>query len=345
MRNKIFIVLLMVASCVVSAQTTGDYLIFGGNEYVTPPLLPAEETWIELTLIIKDIEQNLIGNKHILLEIENKKENKKENTLRYSNEDGRITLNLKPGDFWLTAKLDDFTTPGKDYVSAEFNILLDNSTTTDLLMFPVGSIKGNVYNKAGERIVDAKIKIDCGRDYGDKNTVSDDFGSFSFEYVPAATCEVSALSDGKVGATLVNVSCGELKTADIILGQEIKDNRFNFMLPLIGVFVLIVAASVFYLSNKNKKTPSTEEKDKIKVTARMQDIIQTLTSRENDIVDLLIKNNGRLTQAEIRHFLKIPKATISRDIRTIEQKKIIETIKIGRSKDVLLTEWFLDKKR
>ena len=63
-----------------------------------PPKLPAEGVRAELILVIMDMEQNVIGNKHILLELENLERGTRENTLRYSDENGRISLNLEPGD-------------------------------------------------------------------------------------------------------------------------------------------------------------------------------------------------------------------------------------------------------
>jgi len=304
-----------------------------------PPKLPTEEVRAELILVIRDMEQNVIGNKHILLEIEDLGKGTRENTLRYSDENGRVSLNLEPGDWQLIAKIDDLSTPGKDYISNEFRVNLRNSTTGDLFVFPVGSLRGNIYNELGERIVNAKVKVDCGRDYGDKNTVSDEFGSFSLDYVSTGVCDVSALSDNKVGSSTINITKGELKTIDITLGQEVKGS-FDLTILLIAVSLIIIII-ILYLSKKRKPRPEVEKEIRIEVTDRMRDIIQTLTDREKDIVKLLIESNGKLTQAEIRHFLRIPKATVSRDIYSLEQKRIIETIKIGRNKEIILTKWFL----
>lgn len=340
MRNEVVLIFLVVCSCAVSAQAQENASSIFTEAKVSAPSLPTEEVRAELTLVIRDMGQNVIGNKHILLEIENLEEGTKENTLRYSDENGRISLNLEPGNWQLMAKIDDLLTPGKDYISDEFNINLKNSTTEDLFMLPVGSLRGNVYNELGERIVNAKVKVDCGRDYGDKNTVSDEFGCFSLDYVSVGACEVLALSGNRVGSSTINLTKGELKTIDITLGQGVK-NDSDLTIQLILAFILIIIVIIFYFSRKGKPEPGIEKATKIELTERMRDIIQTLNDRERDIVNLLIENNGKLTQAEVRHFLRIPKATISRDIYSLEQKKIVETIKIGRNKDIRLTKWFL----
>ncbi|MCK4492205.1 MAG: hypothetical protein KAU03_06250, partial [Candidatus Altiarchaeales archaeon] len=313
--------------------------IFEKVEMAMPPKLPTEGIKAELILVIMNMEQDVISNTHILLEIENPEEGRKENTLRYSDGEGRISLNLNPGSWQINAKIDDFSTPGKDYISNRLEIHLWNSTTRDLFMLPVGSLRGNVYNELGERIVGAKVKVDCARDWGDKDTVSDDFGSFSLDYVPVGSCEVSALSDNKVGVSRINITRGELKTINIILGQEVKSG-FDLTTPLIALF-LITAVVVFLYFSKGKKPRVIEKETRIELTGRMEDIIQTLTDREKSIVNLLIESDGKLTQAEARHFLGIPKATISRDVNSLKRKRIVETIKIGRNRDIRLSRWFL----
>jgi len=306
---------------------------------IEPPKLPAEEFGVELILVIMDMEQNIIGNKHILLELENLERGTRETTLRYSDENGRISLNLEPGDWRLIAKIDDLSTPGKDYISNDFKINLRNSTTEYLFVFPVGSLRGNVYNEIGERIANARVRVDCGRDLGDKDTVSDEFGSFSLYYVPVGVCEVMAIYDNKVGSVTINITKGELKTINITLAHEVKSG--SDLRILLIAFILVIVAIIFYLSRKRKPKTGIEKATKIEITGRMRDIIQTLSDRERKIVELLIENNGKLTQAEIRHFLKIPKATVSRDINSLKRKGIVETIKIGRNKEIILTKWFL----
>ncbi|RLI91208.1 MAG: hypothetical protein DRO89_04430 [Candidatus Altiarchaeales archaeon] len=339
MRAEAILILILCYCAVFVRAQENISSIFGDAEMAEPPKLPTEGVRAELILVIRDMEQNVMGNRHVLLELENLETGTRENTLRYSDENGWISLNLEPGDWQLIAKIDDLSTPGKDYISNEFRIDLRNSTTGDLFVFPVGSLRGNVYNEIGERIVNARVRVDCGRDHGDRDTVSDEFGRFSLDYVPVGICEVLALSNNKVGSITINITKGELKTIDITLAQEVKSGPDLRILLIASIPVIVVI--IFYLSRKRKPEPGIEKTTKIEITGRMRDIIRTLTDRERDIVELLIENNGKLTQAEIRHFLRIPKATMSRDIHSLKQKRIVETIKIGRNKEIILTKWFL----
>jgi uncharacterized membrane protein len=337
MRNEIIILLLL---CTTLAQAQENISSIFMESKVSAPGLPTEEITGELTIVLMDVQQNFMGNKHTLLEIGNPEKGTTEKTLRYSDENGIISLNLEPGNWRITAGIDDLSTAGKDYISDEFDLTLTDSRRVELFMFPVGTLKGNVYNEQGERIVRAKVRIDCGRDYGDRNTTTDEFGCFSLDYVPVGACEVMALSDNIVGSVRVNITRGGLKTTGITLGQGVKSSS-DLTVLWAGAFLIVVILVVIYYPRKKRSEPQIIKVQRIELTDRMQDIIQTLTSREKSIVNLMIENDGKLSQAEARHFLKIPKATISRDIYSLEQKKIVETIKIGRNKDMRLTKWFL----
>jgi uncharacterized membrane protein len=56
-----------------------------------------------------------------------------------------------------------------------------------------------------------------------------------------------------------------------------------------------------------------------------------LNQRQKEIMNLLIDKNTALTQTEIQKELNIPKAAISRNIRGLELKGLIEKEQIGMS--------------
>jgi len=87
--------------------------------------------------------------------------------------------------------------------------------------------------------------------------------------------------------------------------------------------------------NPNKKNGS------IKVTPEMSKVIETLSERERSIVEALLKNKGRLSQADIRFETQIPKSSLSGIIYTLEKRKIITKKKKGRTNIVELSEWFM----
>ncbi|HDH40940.1 MAG TPA: hypothetical protein ENG12_00815 [Candidatus Altiarchaeales archaeon] len=98
MRAESILVLILCYCAVFARAQENISSIFEEAKMAEPPKLPAEGVRAELILVIMDMEQNVIGNKHILLELENLERGTRENTLRYSDENGRISLNLEPGD-------------------------------------------------------------------------------------------------------------------------------------------------------------------------------------------------------------------------------------------------------
>lgn len=343
MRILYLLIILILSTSTVSAQE-GIPSIFT-SEASAPPPLPSDENEAELTLSVRDIEQGtLLTNKHLSLELINLDGATKTNTLRYCGDSGNITLSLTRGNWEIAAKIDDFSTPGKDYISDKLKTDLQDNIALELRMLPVGSIKGTVYSETGQCVVNAKIKADCDRDYGETETTTDEFGTFSLDYAAVGKCRVSALSNDNIGNVEVNVTKGEIGTAEITLSGKTIGGE-GITMTLIIIFIIVIAVALL-TKRPRKKKEGVEikpglEKPETRATNRMQDIIKTLPEREQAIVNALIENDGQLSQADLCRKLMIPKATLSRDVYSLEQKKIIETMKIGREKEIRLTEWFM----
>ncbi|MEM2924792.1 MAG: winged helix-turn-helix transcriptional regulator [Methanocellales archaeon] len=88
-----------------------------------------------------------------------------------------------------------------------------------------------------------------------------------------------------------------------------------------------------------------EEEKEIVLTPEMQKVIETLNENERQIVNVLLKYNGKLTQAKIRHETGIPKSSLTGIINALERKKIINKIKYGRTNVIELSSWFLGKNK
>jgi uncharacterized membrane protein len=56
-----------------------------------------------------------------------------------------------------------------------------------------------------------------------------------------------------------------------------------------------------------------------------------LNHRQKQIMQILHERNASLTQTDIQKELQIPKASISRNVRGLEQKGLIEKEQIGMS--------------
>lgn len=109
----------------------------------------------------------------------------------------------------------------------------------------------------------------------------------------------------------------------------------------------LISISIFALAIwkwRAKESPGVEGED-IFLTPEMQKVIETLNENERQIVNVLLKHKGRLTQAKIRRETGIPKSSLTGIIYALERKKIVNKIKYGRTNIIELSSWFLGKNK
>jgi len=311
---------------------------------ISPPTVPDDKERFSLNLILKEYNtKNIIGDIHVNINRIDLVSKKEINTLQYVDKNGILRLMLKPGSYDITLKIDDLTTSGKDYF-IKFAKEVSGNEEQIIYLFPIGSVRGIVYDNKKNIVSSAVIRIDCVGEYGDyeeKNT--DDSGSFSFYWLPAGSCKISAISDDEVGYEQIILSKGELKNIEITLNKRLSSKSKIYFGIAIIIFLILI---YFILSKKIKKyyiIKETPKKDASGLTSRQDDIIKTLKEKENDIVDFLLKNNNESASSKIRYGLGIPKTSLSRVLLGLELKNIIKIEKIGKLKKVKLTEWFMGK--
>ena len=95
------------------------------------------------------------------------------------------------------------------------------------------------------------------------------------------------------------------------------------------------------VNKKEPKEPKPESSDKGKLSSRTEDVLKTLKAKEKEVVTFLIDNNHKSTQAKIRYSTGIPKTTLARIFISLELKNIVKIEKVGKLKNVSLTEWFI----
>ena len=101
---------------------------------------------------------------------------------------------------------------------------------------------------------------------------------------------------------------------------------FTIMLLVFIIVLIILFFIVLFFMDKQKRPKSVEKKEDD------QEIdLRGLNDRQKNIVKLLIESKRALTQTEIQHELDIPKAAVSRNIRGLELKGLIEKEQIGMS--------------
>jgi len=101
---------------------------------------------------------------------------------------------------------------------------------------------------------------------------------------------------------------------------------FTIMLLVFIIVLIILFFIVLFFMDKQKKPMSAE-----KTECDQEMNLRGLNDRQKNIVKLLIESKRALTQTEIQHELDIPKAAVSRNIRGLELKGLIEKEQIGMS--------------
>ena len=124
---------------------------------------------------------------------------------------------------------------------------------------------------------------------------------------------------------------------------------FGYLLLLIALSVLTVTLSIALVKMKRKEDAGLKEASKVKkgeieISSEMMKVLETLTDREQTIVNALLKHNGEMTQADLRYETGIPKSSLTGILRTLERRKIINKKEWGRTNVIELSEWFLTKK-
>ena len=132
---------------------------------------------------------------------------------------------------------------------------------------------------------------------------------------------------------LVIEGFGQNKSLSIIIQYQIKkpsENHTDILLRLfLIIFTVISITSLLTLilsKTRETKTKPMKSEDEYKGFN-----LKGLNDRQKDIMKLLIERKRPLTQTDIQRELKIPKAAVSRNIRGLELKGLIEKEKIGMS--------------
>ena len=149
---------------------------------------------------------------------------------------------------------------------------------------------------------------------------------------------------------------------DYKLPVDIPSQSRDITTPMLAILLIIIliagATFAFYKywmqkgtvfpekrESQNQETRvilmTKQETKEISITEGMQKVIDTLSDKEKAIIDLLLKNGGSATQADIRYKLEIPKSSLTGLINTLKRRSIIKKHEYGRTNVIELSEWFL----
>jgi len=173
-------------------------------------------------------------------------------------------------------------------------------------------------------------------------TKNEIFSDFVFTLTLPETSEVNYVKSS--GSVIISEELGNLvvkglgknesfslivqyKTQKILEQEEILGFDFITILLMICIVVLIILFFVVLIfADKQKKPTSSQLKEEGKEIN-----LRGLNERQKQIVKLLMESKRALTQTDIQRELNIPKAAVSRNIRGLELKGLVEKEQIGMS--------------
>jgi uncharacterized membrane protein len=155
-------------------------------------------------------------------------------------------------------------------------------------------------------------------------------------------------------------------TAAPELPQETPEGKkpggyFLILLALAVMIIIIFAVLRYYSKSGKKESPVIGEKEKtetkkeegkekekekevkdIKPKEVKSSIIKLLSENERNIIEILEKSGGEVTQAYLYKSTKIPRSTLSKMMQTLEERNIIERRSEGKTRWVRLKEWVFE---
>lgn len=112
-----------------------------------------------------------------------------------------------------------------------------------------------------------------------------------------------------------------------------KENRIVFTFVLIVLSIILLVIFIHYVFDKYV----------LKISQGKKAILQILNERERLLVQLLLESKEKVTQASIHKETGMSKATLSRVVKRLAKKKIIEIEPLGNTNFLVLSKWFKDK--
>ena len=312
---------------------------------------------VPITLSLKDTEGKAVSNMFVEVSIKNAQTNEGRKIARYQ-EENTVELTLVPGSYIFEFRIDDFETDGKDLYGMWESTIKTGNVVQEIIVFPVGTIRGTVFDKLNNLVRNVNLKLDCAKEYGEAlPSKTDKYGYFSADYVPTGTCKVIASTSDARGIEDVIVKKGEV--TEVVVNLDASGEQEKRILIGIGVLVVLTGGVLVVWRRKLVKKQlfgrkeHKEEKQEVlkeegkeekqKLHKRTEDILKTLNSKERQVVEFLLESAGKSTQAKIRFGTGIPKTSLARVLESLRAKKVITIEQILKMKKVELTPWFLGK--
>ena len=313
------------------------------------PVLAEDAPTVFLTLV-DAVSKEIIGDVYVQLKIDNKI------TDYYLEKNENLKLNLKKGEYDVSFLINNPKTPGKDYYSRTI-ISVEGKVIKTIFLYPVGSLNGFVKDKLENIVSYADLKFECNNVFNvDYPRQTDKFGSFYLDYIPIGKCKVLGNFEKILGVKELEIKKGSKNNIEIKLNKIIVSGKstpiYIYYLALSVLILIFLLVLFFRLRKKNKalikKEKKEEEKikelkEELKLGQRGKDIFQTLRHNEKKIVEFLLKQKEPIYLSKIHYKTGISKGSLFRNLESLENKNIVETIREGKVRKTKLSVWFLEK--
>ncbi|MFA4946867.1 MAG: carboxypeptidase regulatory-like domain-containing protein [Candidatus Micrarchaeia archaeon] len=267
-----------------------------------------------------------------------------------SNESGEALLYLPAGIYSLELLSDYPETPGVDaFGRATVNSPEESFAT--VFLEPAASVYGRIRDAEGRAVSGARVSVDCVNSfYSVPDATSDETGNYFIEFVPAGSCVFTALSDGFRDSRQLLLAAGSFEGADFALTTSMHERDYSLFYALAAALTIVllylaynkfkrVAPPVQTKQARPKKTGSLPA-PRLKPEAELSLALKSLAGREKQVVEWLLANNGNGKQSALQRELLLPKASLSRAVKSLERKGLVRCTRLGKANSMRLSERF-----
>jgi uncharacterized membrane protein len=168
-------------------------------------------------------------------------------------------------------------------------------------------------------------------------TTKEDFSDFVYSLDLPSGASINYIKssgsfriEGSLGKLSIK-GFGQDKPFSVVVQYNIQKEPVFSLLSFI-VFIAIITLAGFIVSfiiTKFSKINKIMKKDVVEESEGFD--LKGLSRRQKSIIEMLLKNNKPITQATLQKELKLPKASLSRNIQSLELKGFIEKEQAGMS--------------
>ncbi len=216
------------------------------------------------------------------------------------------------------------------FESRPFSFTAYPNSLVSLKLFQTTSLRASVVDSSGSILPYSLVSVSCG---GVKKTgYTDEKGELVFSGLPLGNCLLSASKDGAIQETNVNVStASNVVVVKIELGLPASSFDYGVLalistLALVGAYALV--SKKFFarkpiLQHSAVNVPVSPETKLPHQTNGLNLLLKSLNQTEAQVMTFLLSQTLPLRASKIRHELKIPKTSLFRSLRSLEQKSIL----------------------